>query len=154
MQGAERVGHLAVLQHEARLGVDPPRRGQHVDRPQHHLLAAGLAGEIQTGAHQPPAEPQAAGLRLDIEQAQPPDRLALAHQPDAAEDLLTPRGDPEAVDRRIEPAQEVGGELGELGLVLLVPAVQRGQRRHLAILQPAHVARLWLPQHDFLRPAH
>ena len=117
---------MGVLAREpkTRMLVDPARRVEPALRPQGDPPIACLACESDALGDEPPPDAEPARTGLDQQQTQLGDALGLADEKHRADDLAVGLGDPAALARRIELAQEIGGDLGD----------ERFERRIVAVL--------------------
>src|SRR6185295_14821986 len=93
-------------------------------------------------------ELQSSGARIDDQQAELRDLIALVDHEHRADALAVEFGDPAALAPSIEVLDEFGGDLGDERLERDVPAVFARVERAVRRRHPAHVARLMRPQND------
>src|SRR5579872_3028006 len=103
--------------------VDTPRGEQHTVRPQRHLPVPGPLGEANAFLDQAASEAKTARRGLDEHQSEPGDLIRLPDDKDRAHDFAVPLGDPAPLPLRIEVLDELGGDLRDQRLELLVPSI-------------------------------
>src|SRR5262249_17419236 len=136
---AEAVMLLALDEAEPGGLVEAPRRDQHVVGPEPEPAVAAAPRETDAFGDEALADAEAARLGRDDEEAELGDALRLFHDEDRADDLALAFGDPAALALRIEMAEELGGDLGDQRLELLVPAKLLGVEAAVERHHPAHV---------------
>src|SRR2546429_599898 len=128
--------------------INAARRGQIALRPQGHGRVACGPREAQAFLDEARAELQSSGARIDDQQPKFRNFVILPHDEHRADALALELGDPAALALRIEVLDELGGDLGDEGLERDVPAVFLRVDRAVYGGNPAHVARLMLPQNN------
>ncbi len=108
--------------------------------PERHLAVADRAGEGEAGAHQRIADAAAPGRRLDVEQPQPREPVALVGEDDRAGHGARQLGDPASVAALLVVAQETRDGVGDVVLQPAAPAIFLAVEDRLARGQEAEVA--------------
>src|SRR5262245_52166210 len=143
---AEAAVTLLLPELEARSLVDAAGLDQDVVGPERQTRIAGPAREPDALVHEPAADAQAAGARVDQEQAQLGDRVLPPDAEHAARRLALDLGDPAGFAGGVVTLGVVGHDPGDEGLEGLVPAVLAGVEQPMALHDPAQVARPGRPQ--------
>ena len=138
---AERTVRFLGDQREAALQVDVPRGGERVVRPQDHPAVAGGARESHAVVDERAAEPVAAAVGVDEEEAQlgrvrilARDAEHASHAPPVA------LGEPRGLAARVAAGGVVGHDAGHERLHRLVPAELLGVELAVDLDDPPEVA--------------
>ena len=123
-------------------GVESPRRGQILVRPQHNPLIANFLSKRSALAHQRTRNTQTPRARLDEQQAQlrSVSAQSIADEHDAADRVAVLLCDPAALGSRVVLFDEFCGDAGDEAFEALVPAVFLVIEDAVAVDYPSDVA--------------
>ena len=115
--------------------------------PQRNLAIAACPGECDALADQPLAEPLSAPGRVDQQQPQLCDLVAVPDQKYRADLHAIDLGDPAAFARGVERGQEFSRDIRHQGFERRVKTIFAGIERAVALHHPSNVARPGLAQY-------
>jgi hypothetical protein len=131
---------LGRHEREAGIPINPAGGDQNALGPQRDLAIAAGFCECDAFGDQPLAQSLSTSGRIDNEQADFRDIVAVSHQKDRADLRAIKLGDPAALARGVERGEELCGDFRDQALERGVEAVFGGVECAVALHHPSHVA--------------